>query len=80
VIDTQSWQIPELFQWLQAQGNIKTREMYRTFNCGVGMVICVSPEHRQAALDTLETCGEEAWVIGHVSASSDKTVILDGSH
>ncbi|HBS42419.1 MAG TPA: phosphoribosylformylglycinamidine cyclo-ligase, partial [Oceanospirillales bacterium] len=37
VIDTNSWQWPEVFRWLQEKGNIATREMFRTFNCGVGM-------------------------------------------
>jgi phosphoribosylformylglycinamidine cyclo-ligase len=77
VLDTSSWLWPELFQWLQSQGRLETREMYRTFNCGVGMVICISPKHQQQALDILKACNESAWVIGHISKHSDKTVILD---
>lgn len=78
LIDTKSWSLPELFQWLQRKGNVEITEMYRTFNCGVGMVICVSPENQQRVLDTLKACNEEAWVIGHIVKSPDKTVILDG--
>ena len=39
VIDTQSWQMPAIFQWLQRTGRVATTEMHRTFNCGVGMVV-----------------------------------------
>lgn len=77
VINTQSWKIPPVFQWLQQQGNVNMTEMYRTFNCGVGMVLCVSLAHQQQALDILASAGEQAWVIGHVTKSdginSDKT-------
>src|SRR5690606_5058801 len=40
-IDTNSWEQPAIFKWLQEKGNIGTREMYRTFNCGIGMIVCV---------------------------------------
>lgn len=79
VIDTQSWTIPAVFQWLQAQGNVDPVEMYRTFNCGVGMILCVSKENTQAALDQLHQLGEDAWVIGHIAEkNTDEAVILEG--
>ncbi|PID42018.1 MAG: phosphoribosylformylglycinamidine cyclo-ligase [Proteobacteria bacterium] len=53
VIDSSSWEMPEVFRWLQKAGNVTQDEMYRTFNCGIGMVICVSRENEQAALDML---------------------------
>ncbi|MFT6389855.1 MAG: phosphoribosylformylglycinamidine cyclo-ligase, partial [Cellvibrionaceae bacterium] len=53
VIDTKSWELSEVFQWLQKHGNVDTTEMYRTFNCGVGMVICVSAENKEQALKIL---------------------------
>ncbi|MCB1699915.1 MAG: phosphoribosylformylglycinamidine cyclo-ligase [Pseudomonadales bacterium] len=67
-IDTQSWQWPEIFRWLQTQGNIDSREMYRTFNCGVGMVICVAEEEQDTALAHLADAGHKAWRIGRISA------------
>ena len=70
VIDTQSWQIPPVFKWLQDMGNVEQTEMYRTLNCGVGMVICVSADNQQKALDHLSAAGEKPWVIGHIQASS----------
>ena len=73
-IDTNSWQWPEIFQWLQAQGNVETREMYRTFNCGVGMVICVAQQDKAAALAQLNTAGHKAWEIGRIAAAGEGAV------
>ena len=71
VINTQSWQMPAVFQWLQSQGNVEATEMYRTFNCGVGMVICVPQEKQEEALTLLADCGEDAWVIGSIAAAQE---------
>ncbi len=71
IIDTQSWEIPAVFQWLQQAGNIEHNEMYRTLNCGVGMVVCVPADQQQKTLDILASQGENAWVIGHIAASND---------
>ncbi|WP_370278810.1 phosphoribosylformylglycinamidine cyclo-ligase [Pontibacterium sp.] len=71
VIDLNSWELPAVFQWLQAQGNVETTEMYRTFNCGVGMVICVPAEEADNALNVLKAAGEDAWVIGSIENAAD---------
>ncbi len=68
VIDTSSWQQPPVFDWLQEQGNVEQKEMYRTFNCGVGMVICVAADELDTALAELKELGEQAWEIGHIAA------------
>jgi phosphoribosylformylglycinamidine cyclo-ligase len=80
VIDTRSWQMPTIFQWLQQTGNVATTEMYRTFNCGVGMVVCVAEKYQQQALELLRRMGEQAWIIGCVEATGDNTekIILTG--
>lgn len=65
-INTQSWQMPAVFQWLQQQGNIDTQEMYRTFNCGVGYVIVVAKENAEKALELLQQAGESAWILGNI--------------
>jgi len=70
VIDTKSWDLPPVFRWLQEAGNIESREMYRTFNCGVGMVICVPADQADKALQTLKDSGEEAFVIGSIEESN----------
>lgn len=67
VINTASWEMPEVFRWIQKGGNVEQREMYRTLNCGVGMVICVPASEQQAALDLLSQEGETAWLIGHIA-------------
>ena len=67
IIDTKSWSMPRIFAWLQTQGQIESKEMYRTFNCGVGMVICVAEKDTKKALKSLKECGEFAWKIGQVS-------------
>jgi phosphoribosylformylglycinamidine cyclo-ligase len=81
VIDLDSWQLPGVFQWLQAQGNVEKTEMYRTFNCGVGMVICVPADAADNALNLLKDAGEEAWVIGTIenAADGEEQVELRGS-
>ncbi|MDN3519223.1 phosphoribosylformylglycinamidine cyclo-ligase [Aquisalimonas lutea] len=71
VVDTTSWRWPPVFQWLRDAGGIAEREMYRTFNCGVGMVICVPPDHRERALDTLQGLGEQAWTLGYLEDTPD---------
>ncbi|SQH96237.1 phosphoribosylformylglycinamidine cyclo-ligase [Haemophilus haemolyticus] len=71
VIDEKSWEWPSVFNWLQEKGNIDTYEMYRTFNCGVGMVIALPPEQVETALAILKQAGENAWLIGHIEHAED---------
>ena len=70
-IDKSSWQQPEIFNWLQSNGNIAEDEMQRTFNCGIGMAVIVPAAERQAALDSLTASGEQAVVIGEVTANKN---------
>jgi phosphoribosylformylglycinamidine cyclo-ligase len=71
VIDCSRWQMPDVFAWLQEKGGVADEEMYRTFNCGVGMVVCVPAEACDEALQLLKNEGETAFVIGHIEAGSD---------
>ncbi|QBY43787.1 phosphoribosylformylglycinamidine cyclo-ligase [Arsenophonus nasoniae] len=68
-IDGASWQWPAIFSWLQQTGNVTTHEMYRTFNCGVGMVMVIAAEEVSDALQLLNQLGENAWLIGKIVAS-----------
>jgi phosphoribosylformylglycinamidine cyclo-ligase len=61
-----SWTMPPLFQWLQAQGNVADDEMYRTFNCGIGMAVIVGAEHAEAARALLSAEGEQVYAIGRI--------------
>ncbi|MAT91663.1 MAG: phosphoribosylformylglycinamidine cyclo-ligase [Halioglobus sp.] len=72
VIDTGSWQWPAIFSWLQEQGNVASDEMYRTFNCGIGMVVCVAQQDVDAALAGLAAAGHEARLIGRVTQGENR--------
>ena len=76
LIETGSWQWPEIFQWLQTQGNVETAEMYRTFNCGVGMVLCIAPQHVEKALSMLIAAGHNAWEIGRITQGDNQVELL----
>ncbi len=65
-IDRSSWPLPGVFEWLQTAGNVQSSEMFRTFNCGVGMVLVVDQIDQDACLQLLDQLGEHAWVIGEV--------------
>lgn len=71
VINGSSWQWPAIFTWLQQQGNVTTHEMYRTFNCGVGMIVVVPAEALPAALTMLQQAGETAWHLGEIQTATD---------
>lgn len=73
-IDTGSWQQGEVFDWLQARGNISVAEMRRTFNCGVGMIVAVAEASAERALEVLLRNGENAWPIGRI-VNGDSEVI-----
>lgn len=76
-INTASWQWPEIFGWLQSQGNIAETEMYHTFNCGVGMVLCVANKDADICIKLLNEAGESAWQIGTIAEkSNDEPAII----
>ncbi|MBL4711348.1 MAG: phosphoribosylformylglycinamidine cyclo-ligase, partial [Gammaproteobacteria bacterium] len=76
VIDGNSWQLPEIFQWLQENGNVESSEMHRTFNCGVGMVLIVDTNDIDSIITTLTENGEDAWHLGCIESSDNKQVIF----
>ncbi|NRN29639.1 phosphoribosylformylglycinamidine cyclo-ligase [Photorhabdus heterorhabditis] len=66
-INESSWQWPAIFDWLQQTGNVSRHEMYRTFNCGVGMVIALPQTAAEHAVELLNAAGEKAWQIGTIA-------------
>ena len=68
VLNGSSWHTPKLFHWLREQGSVAQQEMYRTFNCGIGMVVVVNERDAASALSQLKASGETAWVIGTIQA------------
>jgi len=68
LLDACAWPRPPLFDWLQKEGRVADDEMHRVFNCGIGMVLVVAPEHADAALSQLRGAGEAAYRIGSIEA------------
>jgi phosphoribosylformylglycinamidine cyclo-ligase len=67
-ISAKSWDLPPLFKWLQTQGNITHIEMYKTFNCGIGMAVVLDQTHVAQAKTLLEAMGETVYEIGRIRA------------
>lgn len=65
-VDADSWETPKIFNLLQKWGQVETREMYRTFNMGIGMVVVVSPEDADFVRENFQSRGEEVFTIGEV--------------
>lgn len=74
-IDTTAWQLPAVFQWLKKLGNLQTDDMFHTFNMGIGMVLTVTPEDKEEALETLKASGETPFVIGQVTEGQNLTLV-----
>lgn len=64
--DSSTWQWPEVFNWLQEKGGVDRHEMYRTFNCGAGMIIAMPETEVEKAITVLNAEGEKAWRIGSI--------------
>ena len=75
VLERRNWQRDPVFDWLQKAGGIESAEMYRTFNCGLGMVVIVPPEHAAAAVKFLAARGETTTIVGEVRAGARGVVI-----
>ena len=81
IVDGDSWEWPAIFNWLQEKGNITTHEMYRTFNCGVGMIIVVPADAVAQSIEILNAKGENAWHIGAIAdmqAGQEQVIINKG--
>lgn len=76
VINRDSWQFPEVFQWLQDNGNVDINEMYRTFNCGVGMVLIASADEADAIISALMQNDETAWALGTIETGDKQQVVF----
>jgi phosphoribosylformylglycinamidine cyclo-ligase len=76
-IDANSWEWPAIFTYLQEKGNVSTHEMYRTFNCGVGLLLAVNNEDAKDIVSFLNDLGETAWKIGELTTKTgDEAVII----
>jgi len=76
VIRKAAWPRPAVFEWLQRTGNVAEDEMWRVFNCGIGMALVVAPAHAKAAADLLRAAGETVYEIGSVDAGPGEPAAL----
>ena len=67
--DWNSWSPPPVFAWLQEAGGIAEHEMRRTFNCGLGFLLCAAPDDAPDVLAALADAGDEATVVGELAAA-----------
>ena len=75
-IDLSSWQLPHIFEWLQTGGNLARNELYRTFNCGVGMALVVGAGKVEIALEHLAQNGIQAWQVGEIVAGNKEVELV----
>ena len=75
VLERSAWRREAVFEWLQQQGKIANTEMYRVFNCGIGMTVHVAANDAQRAVGILQAAGQEALVIGEVRSGTRGVVI-----
>ena len=75
-IDAASWRPPAVFEWIREAGRVPEAEMWRTFNCGVGMLIVAARDAAGAIVDALEAGGERAWIAGEVGAGQGASVVV----
>ena len=75
-IDSQSWQIPEVFKWLKSEGNILQNDMYRIFNCGIGMVLIVNEKDVKDILNEISSNKLNGYLIGRVKDKNQKESVI----
>jgi len=75
-INLSAWELPEIFKWLQQHGNVSQADMLTTFNCGIGMIVCIAAEDEATAMKTLEQQGETAFMIGEIVSTAEKTKVI----
>jgi phosphoribosylformylglycinamidine cyclo-ligase len=75
VLERRAWSRDPVFEWLQAQGRVSDEEMYRVFNCGIGMTVQVAAGEAGRAVDLLHEAGQPALVIGDIRAGTRGVVI-----
>ena len=76
VVDARAWKRPAVFDWLQRSGNIEEAEMYRTFNCGLGMMVVLDAAHADAAIQLLSQAGETAVRVGHIEPHTGEPEVV----
>lgn len=78
-IDTSSWKVPPIFEFLQHHGAIETEEMYRVFNMGIGFVLAVRPSFADSVLKQVQKLGERAAIIGEITPGKGEVHLKTGN-
>ena len=76
ILERRTWRREPVFEWLQDAGRVADQEMYRVFNCGIGMTIQVAAKDADRAVTILREAGQEALVIGEVKSGTRGVVIV----
>ena len=71
ILNSDSWEIPNLMNWLKNEGNVSKDEFYRVFNAGIGMVLLVSEQKTDLIKHLMTQCGERVYEIGEVIVNHD---------
>ena len=77
VVDCEKWEVPPIFALIEKEGNLSKKEMFNTFNMGIGMVLAVSEEKVPAVMNMLKKLGEQAYEIGRVT--QEQGLVIRGS-
>lgn len=72
IVDESSWEWPALFTWMMKTANIERSEMYRTFNCGIGMILVVDEADAEQSIKLLSEAGETAFVVGEIKGGTSE--------
>jgi phosphoribosylformylglycinamidine cyclo-ligase len=76
VIDRSSWELPPLMRLFQQLGDIDDQEMFRVFNCGIGLVLIVPTEQADAVCENVRSQGDEAWIIGTIEKRAESPITI----
>jgi phosphoribosylformylglycinamidine cyclo-ligase len=76
ILERKSWRKEPIFEWLQTEGRVADEEMYRVFNCGIGMTVHVAAADADKAIALLRAAGQEALVIGEIKTGTRGVVIV----
>lgn len=76
VIEEGSWEILPVFKWIQREGQIEKKEMYKTFNMGIGLIISIDRRDEKEALNILEDLGEKPYIVGYLEEGERSVSIV----
>ena len=77
-VHLKNYKIPKIFLWLQELGSVENKEMLKTFNCGIGMILIISENHQKDVIGHLKKNRSKFWVMGKtVENKKDSQIIID---